>query len=1053
MAKNSSPGSPEKWLEESGVRGGVIACVDVDVRELGEGANDRFFVHGLMSDAPEAEAINQSLREAGRLGDARVEFHEGNRLPYSDNLINLLISARPIDEPEILRVLVPRGVAYLKEKTGPWKKIVKPSDPETDEWTHFLHDATNNAVARDEKVAPPRHLQWVSGPLWLRSHETPSGFQAMVTGAGRVFYILDEGVIGVTDPRLPDRWSIVARDAHNGRLLWKRELGEYGWREWAKDWWEGNDWTTVRAGRTKVPEDNQQRLVIAGDRLFATLRFNAPLSVLDAATGEVIRTVAGAENTRGIYAVPGFVVARCEEKLVVLDDRTWKILWSQDTPPQHIAVSGGRLIGVTGAEIAAFDLKDGEKIWRTKHQLKGLKTMVAHENAVLALSGGVLLALDPENGRERWRSQLPPRSGFEGNDLFVIDGRAWVGVTSTDANGEPIGKGDSAYAEGRDLLTGEVTRKVLAKQLRSPEHHHRCYRNKATDRYLITSLEGAEFLDLDGENHLQQNWVRGACRLGMMPANGMLYVPPDQCFCSPGAKLLGLTALGGAEGVEPAPDDARLVRGPAYGTVKCAADPDPESWPTLRKDAARHGSSPTVVEGTETSWTADLGGDLTAPVAAGGRVFVVRKDNQTLYALDRASGEIAWTFTVLADSPPTVCGDALLIGSRDGRVHCLRADDGARVWSFLAAPADRRIGAFDRIESIWPVHGSVLVDDGVAYVTAGRSTYLDGGIFLSALDVRTGERLHTGRIEGPNYPAGERGLAFFSEGANNDVLVLEGDHLYMRQKKFTRELVEVPAPILSSKGAQDVGKHLFATAGLLDGSWYNRTFWMYSARWPGFQLANQAPKAGQILSIDDQKTYALRVFYRRNCHSPMFFPGKEGYLVFADKNSTEPQIYGEEGSREPLAWLPQSAYYRVSIKAGAANPEKDAAEATANPEKNKKKSTVVPLDQEAFGEDKGIGYTRADPPVWANYLPVRARGMVKTGNALFLAGQIDRFDENDPLAAFEGRTPSKLVTLDPGSGKQRAETDLTAPPVFDGLIVANGALFVAQTDGKVVCLK
>jgi hypothetical protein len=396
------------------------------------------------------------------------------------------------------------------------------------------------------------------------------------------------------------------------------------------------------------------------------------------------------------------------------------------------------------------------------------------------------------------------------------------------------------------------------------------------------------------------------------------------------------------------------------------------------------------------------------------------------------------------------------MGGRDGRVYCLRASDGALAWSFLAAPADRRIGAFDRLESIWPVHGSVLVDEGVAYVAAGRSTYLNQGIHLSALDVGSGKLLHRGRIEGPHYFAGQRGKAFFSEGANSDVLVLEGDHIYMRQKKFTKELGEVPVPILSSKGAQDVGDHLFATAGLLDGSWYNRTFWMYAGRWPGFQLANQAPKAGQLLVIDDEKTYALRVFYRRNCHSPMFFPGEKGYLVFADKNSTRPQIFGEEGSRKPLPWLPQSAYYRVAKPAGAGNPEKAAAgQPTGAPKKGKKKggSSVIGLDQKAFGTDKGIGYTRADPPVWTNFIPVRVRGMVKTGDALYLAGQVDQFRKGDPLAVFEGRTPSRLVMLDPASGKKRAETALSAPPVFDGLIAAHGALFVAQTDGKIVCVE
>ena len=83
-------------------------------------------------------------------------------------------------------------------------------------------------------------------------------------------------------------------------------------------------------------------------------------------------------------------------------------------------------------------------------------------------------------------------------------------------------------------------------------------------------------------------------------------------------------------------------------------------------------------------------------------------------------------------------------------------------------------------------------------------------------------------------------------GANSDVLVAEGGFLYMRQKKMTPELEEVPVEVLSSKGAQDVGLHVFSTSGLLDGSWYNRTFWMYSQRWPGFQLANQAPKSRPV---------------------------------------------------------------------------------------------------------------------------------------------------------------------------------------------------------------
>ena len=51
------------------------------------------------------------------------------------------------------------------------KKTVKSRIEGTDEWTHYLRGADNNAVARDTVVGPPRHMQWVCGPPYYRSHE------------------------------------------------------------------------------------------------------------------------------------------------------------------------------------------------------------------------------------------------------------------------------------------------------------------------------------------------------------------------------------------------------------------------------------------------------------------------------------------------------------------------------------------------------------------------------------------------------------------------------------------------------------------------------------------------------------------------------------------------------------------------------------------------------------------------------------------------------------------------------------------------------------------
>ncbi|MHC4744309.1 MAG: hypothetical protein ACYS8Z_20530, partial [Planctomycetota bacterium] len=370
----------------------------------------------------------------------------------------------------------------------------------------------------------------------------------------------------------------------------------------------------------------------------------------------------------------------------------------------------------------------------------------------------------------------------------------------------------------------------------------------------------------------------------------------------------------------------------------------------------------------------------------------------------------------------------VLFGSADGRAYCLRASDGELAWRFLAAPAEVRIGSYGQIESAWPVHGSVLIHDDKAYISAGRSTYLDGGIRLYALDPATGKILHKGLLEGPDpFSEGGRDVAFFILGANSDVLVSEGGYIYMRQKKLTPDLKEVKIDVLSSKGAQDVGLHIFSTSGLLDDSNYNRTFWMYSKRWPGFQLANQAPKTGQLLVIDDKKTYAVREFYRRNVHSPMFFPGKEGYLLFADLNTNEPKIVGENGWNKPLAWLPQSHIPR-----------------DGNPGLNNV--------SRGFGADKGIGYVRAEPPLWKQWIKVRIRAMVKAGDTLFVAGAPDVFDPKDPYAPFEARKGAKIVAVSAKDGEEISRTDIGSPPVFDGMIAAQGKVFASLLDGSIVCL-
>ena len=548
-AEDNAAERAKEILRLADVKGGMVVHLGCEDGRLSAALrrNERFTVHALAYDIDSLQSVRSHIRQAGLYGPVSAELLRGSHLPYTDRLINLVVVTRQGGVPveELTRVLAPGGAACIRED-GQWRKLVKPWPKNIDTWTHFLHDASNNAVADDTAVGPPRHLQWVAPPLWLRSHETPSGIQAPVSDNGRLFYIFDEGLVGITDERLPDRWSLVCRDAFNGKLLWKRPLARWGWRQWNRGRYEGKDWTTLRAARVDVPEENQRRIVANGDLLYATLDYEAPVSILDAATGDVVATVSGTKNTREILCDDEMLVvystADAQGMLAAADARKGRVLWRKKVNmirSLSLAVANGRIIYSAGRELVARNLEDGGEQWRIEPENANPKTVVTVDDVVVIQGGRSVAAYDAATGQELWSKKVPPIGGAESYDLFVVDGLVYRGIVCVDDDGKPVRKSENALAIGWDLHTGEEKRRILVQDLRSPEHHHRCYRNKATVRYLISSYEGAEFLDFQKDNHDQNNWVRGACKYGMMPCNGMLYVPPDQCFCQPGGKFLG----------------------------------------------------------------------------------------------------------------------------------------------------------------------------------------------------------------------------------------------------------------------------------------------------------------------------------------------------------------------------------------------------------------------------------------------------------------------------------------------------------------------------------
>ena len=107
----------------------------------------------------------------------------------------------------------------------------------------------------------------------------------MVSAQGRVFYILDDAPTGIAQDAVPEQWTLIARDAFNGVLLWKQPLSPWGVTAWKN-----------RALRAS-PKAGEECLVAHKDRVMMTLGYQSAVSILDAATGRTLGVCEGTDGT------------------------------------------------------------------------------------------------------------------------------------------------------------------------------------------------------------------------------------------------------------------------------------------------------------------------------------------------------------------------------------------------------------------------------------------------------------------------------------------------------------------------------------------------------------------------------------------------------------------------------------------------------------------------------------------------------------------------------------------------------------------------------------
>ena len=1029
---------------KGGISGGIIVHLNCgDGRETaGMLSGDTFLVHGLDWATQNVVKARSYLRSKGLYGRASVAGYDGKALPYGDNVVNLIIadSLGGVMEEEAMRVLVPGGAMMIGGK-----KSVKPRPKGIDDWPQYLNKADNNAVAMDSVVGPPRLIQWVDNPIWARSHMAISTLVSLVSGNGRLFSI--EDTAPTENPFLPAAFKIVARDAFNGRTLWTRKITQWdsitmyikclpvqqqrrmavvGDTLYCTFELEGAvsavDAATGEVLRVYENTSPAQEVAFDQGILFVNVgdRFrSAAYNIVKTKGKPFVKGVDPSEPFYGAGFRRGYAPEIKDKDnpvsvIMAVNPATGELLWK--TKPLNsytaasLAVKGGHAVYQTAEGLFCVNARTGEALWANKKEVINAlghdsktpgttpNTVVLTDDKVFAVESravtkripsvakSTVFAYSLKDGGLLW--QAPADGNYEASsDVFYIDGSLWVG-----GGGSPV-----QY----NAQTGEVI-KTIKQGMKGPMGHDRCYRNMITKKYFINSKTGgADFLDLRTGVEMPHHWTRGGCGMGVLPANGLLYSTPYSCTCSMGSMFQGMNAYASVPGLTksgapvPVLRSVRLEKGPAYSKMGDGAPAGAGDWPAYRCNGARSGITGHRIGARLTErWKATLPSRPSSVTSAAGKLFVCGIDTHTLHALDCSNGDEKWSFTAdgRIDSPPAYHKGLVLFGARDGWVYCLRAEDGKLVYRFKDLP-DRLICAYGQLESAWPVSGSVLILEDKLYFSAGRSSFLDGGIFLYCLEPRTGKLLNSRVLYGPfdgktGFPIPGKGNPG-AGGFKNGVMVTDGTSIYLRHKSFDKDLADSPKP----------RKHIIPLGGFLDRRTQHRTGWILGTSFRWWQ------KARDIMVTDGTSVYEVEGFPIFHNHS-YFDPRRSGYKLIASEPGPPPApAKANRGG--------QAKKRRGSRKRASARKE-----------------------------------------TWRTNIPITGKAIAMAGDILFVAGE--PMDFADPsyqtyVDAYTGKLGGRLLALSAADGKQLAEYILDAAPAWDSIAIANGQLFICLADGTVQC--
>lgn len=698
----------------------------------------------------EVVSVRRAAEAAGVLGK-RLFADQGDlsRIQLADNLADAVVvrpsarRGRGVARDELLRVLRPGGTAL----TGA-AEIVKPLPDGLDAWSHPYHGPDNNPQSSDRLARAPYLTQFLARPMFSSQPEVT------VTAGGRIFKAFGHMAFRKYQNKMIN--TLIAMNAYNGTLLWKRTLKE-GFMI------------------------HRNTIIATPDTLY--LADDESCKLIDAATGRITGTIAPPVDVAGgtvwkwmalkdgvLYALlggPEIKAAPRRGRATGVGGWPWGMWPGYDYKDPKTAWGFGRTF-------LAIDLKSRDVLWdhREDEYVDGRAVCMSNGRIYFYCRGKRLGCLNAKDGEVAWKTSDPELleaigpdtraqraySGFttsaymKCNDkviLFAGPQRSKLVAASTadgkllwqhpDGNRQLVLRPEALFA--MSPRASQLIEYASGKTLRRLTGRQACTRATGSIDSVFVRGRGTIRWDVSSGKLEHFAPMRPACHDGVIISNGLLQWGPWICGCN--LSLFGVVSLGPAGDFDfdaKADEAKQLVREGPVGDEAGRLKARPGDWPTYRADNRRSGRTQVrLPEKVVLRWTftPSAANAPTAPVAVGGQMLIGGSDG-IVRAVDAERGQLRWKAYTGGSIyfPPAIWKGLAYAGSADGRVYALDAGTGKCVWRFRAAPVERKIPLYGELASTWPVAGGVLIEEGILYAAAGIAHYDTTHVY--ALDAVTG---------------------------------------------------------------------------------------------------------------------------------------------------------------------------------------------------------------------------------------------------------------------------------------------------------------------------